>query len=183
MPHAGGRAAKGRERAMRRRSSASTRPSARSRERTASTRDSVAGMGKVLDFMRRLWEVDHRLQSLSKRMAHQLGVTGPQRFVLRAVGRFPGASAGTIARLLSVDPSTLTGVLQRLENKKLVVRFRDQKDGRRALFRLTPAGQRLDAVRAGTIEEAVRRTASRARASDLAATSRLLELLAQELGE
>src|SRR5262245_56469489 len=135
----------------------------------------------VLDFMRRLWAVDHGLQSLSKRMQTELGVTGPQRLVLRAIGRVPKSSAGHIARLLSLDPSTLTGILQRLEKKQLVVRMRDREDRRRALFQLTTAGQRLNATRAGTVEAAVGRTTKRAKKQELLGTSRVLELLAEEL--
>jgi hypothetical protein len=65
-------------------------------------------LGKVLDFMRLLWSVDHGLQSLSKRMDARLGVTGPQRLVIRIVGRFPGISPGEIADILKVHKSTLT---------------------------------------------------------------------------
>ena len=52
----------------------------------------------VLDFMRLLWGIEHRLQSASKRMEAALGITGPQRLVLRVVARFPGLSAGDLAR-------------------------------------------------------------------------------------
>ena len=63
--------------------------------------------------MRLLWAVDHGLQTRSKRMAVGLGITGPQRLVLRIVGRFPGISAGQLSRILHLDPSTLTGILRR----------------------------------------------------------------------
>ena len=65
--------------------------------------------------MRLLWAVDHGLQRRSKRMAATLGVTGPQRLVIRIVGRFPGISAGRLASILHLHPSTLTGILRRLE--------------------------------------------------------------------
>src|SRR5262245_44748475 len=146
-----------------------------------STKASGSNMGRTLDFMQRLWAVDHGLQSLSKRMQTELGVTGPQRLVLRAIGRLPRSSAGHIARLLSLDPSTLTGLLQRLEKKQLLVRLRDPKDRRRALFQLTAAGHRLNGTRAGTVEAAVGRATTRARRKELACTSRVLELLAEEL--
>jgi DNA-binding MarR family transcriptional regulator len=44
-------------------------------------------------------------------MIGEVGVTGPQRLVLRVVGLFPGMSAGELATVLRVHPSTLTGVL------------------------------------------------------------------------
>src|SRR5262249_10104350 len=37
----------------------------------------------VLDFMRLLWSIEHDLQRMSKRMKGELGITGPQRLVLR----------------------------------------------------------------------------------------------------
>src|SRR3954469_22948255 len=76
-------------------------------------------LGDVLEFMRVLWALDHALQSASKSMAARLGVTGPQRLVVRMVGRYPDISAGALARLLHVLPSTLTGVLQRLVARDL----------------------------------------------------------------
>ena len=42
-------------------------------------------LGRVLEFMRVLWAVDHALQSTSKWMEVRLGVTGPQRLVIRIV--------------------------------------------------------------------------------------------------
>ena len=72
-------------------------------------------LGAVLDFMRLLWAVDHALQSASKRMESAFGMTSPQRLVVRIVGRFPGIAAGRVAEILHVHPSTLTGVLKRLE--------------------------------------------------------------------
>src|ERR1700761_877276 len=82
-------------------------------------------LGEVLEFMRLLWAVDHALQSNSKRMETALGVTGPQRLVIRLVGQRPGISAGELAELLHVHPSTLTGILSRLEQRGAVVRKPD----------------------------------------------------------
>ncbi len=105
-----------------------------------------AGLGPVLEFMRLLWATDHGLQSASKAMATRLGVTGPQRLVIRILGRRAELSAGELSRILLVHPSTLTGVLQRLQGRGLVERRADPQDRRRALLRLTPAGRRVDAV-------------------------------------
>jgi DNA-binding MarR family transcriptional regulator len=90
-------------------------------------------------------------------MKTTLGVTGPQRLVIRIVTRFPGMPAGRIARILHVHPSTLTGVLKRLERQGLVRRRNDPRDGRRALFGVTEKGRRIDAATSGTVEAAVQR--------------------------
>src|SRR5512138_2780455 len=114
-------------------------------------------LGPVLEFMRALWALDHAFQSASKRMETRLGVTAPQRLVVRIVGRFPRISAGECAGILHVHPSTLTGVLKRLEARGMIVRSADPKDGRRALLALTARGRELDALRTETVESAVRR--------------------------
>ncbi len=114
-------------------------------------------LGPVLDFMRALWALDHALQSASKRMEARRGVTAPQRLVFRIVGRFPGLSAGEIAGILPLHPSTLTGVLRRLEQRGLLARKADPGDRRRALLQLTAQGRRLDRLRDGTVEASVRR--------------------------
>jgi DNA-binding MarR family transcriptional regulator len=116
----------------------------------------VRNLGPVLDFMRALWALDHAVQSASKRMEARLGVTSPQRLVVRIVGRFPGISAGEVAEILHVHPSTLTGVLKRLEARRVLSRRPDPRDGRRALLWLTARGREIDALRTGTVEAAVK---------------------------
>ena len=49
----------------------------------------VPKMGPVLEFMRVVWALDHALQKTSKRMETMLGITAPQRLVVRILGRFP----------------------------------------------------------------------------------------------
>jgi DNA-binding MarR family transcriptional regulator len=132
--------------------------------------------------MRLLWAVDHGLQSVSKRMESALGVTGPQRLVIRIVGRAPGISAGDLARTMHVHPSTLTGILRRLEDRRVLRRRNDPGDARRALFELTASGRSLDALRAGTVENAIRRTLAKASARQVSATRGLLAALSDELG-
>jgi DNA-binding MarR family transcriptional regulator len=138
-------------------------------------------LGQVLEFMQALWSVDHELQSSSKRMEASSGVTGPQRLVIRIVGRFPGISAGRVSEILHLHPSTLTGVLKRLEAHHLVERRADPADARRALLVLTPRGRAVDAVRGGTVEAGVRRALAKLPARSVAAAREVLEVLASEL--
>ena len=133
-----------------------TRPDAHALERTPTTT-----LGDVLDFMRLFWRLDHALQKTSKRMEGTLGVTAPQRLVIRIVGRFPGIPAGELAALLHVHPSTLTGILQRLERQKRVRRRVDPRDARRSLLSLTEDGRSFDNAAAGTVEDAVERALRR----------------------
>jgi DNA-binding MarR family transcriptional regulator len=138
-------------------------------------------LGPVLDFLRALWALDHALQSASKRMETTLGVTGPQRFVIRMIGRFPGISAGEVSELLHVHPSTLTGVLKRLEQRGLVVRRSDPGDARRALLDLTAKGRRVDANRSGTVEGAARKALEKLPPAAMRQTRVLAEAITAEL--
>ena len=137
-------------------------------------------LGAVLDFMRMLWAVDHALQSTSKRMEASFGLTGPQRLVVRIVGRFPGIAAGRVADILHVHPSTLTGILKRLEGRGVLQRKPDARDARRALFMLTSKGRKLDVVRTGTVEQAVRRVLTKD-PEKVAAAQEVLAALSEEL--
>jgi len=112
-------------------------------------------LGRVLEFMRLLWAVNHVLATTSKHMAARYGITGPQRLVVRLVGRFPWISAGTLARILHLHPSTLTAILIRLESKRILTRRPDPRDRRRVRVRLTPAGRRLAQPAFGAVERAV----------------------------
>ena len=132
--------------------------------------------------MRLIWAVDHALQRASKRMHATLGVTGPQRLVLRIVGRYPGLSAGRLAELLHVHPSTLTGILERLVLQGLLLRQIDPLDRRRALLTLTDAGRVFAVEAEGTVEAAVQRALARAPPSQVQAGRRLLSSLAEVLG-
>src|SRR3569832_2451331 len=98
-------------------------------------------MGEVLDFLRLIWSLDHALQTLSKTMLGTIGVTGPQRLLLRMAARFPGLTAGRIATAMRLDRSTISGILKRLEAGGFLQRRRDDNDGRRARGGRAPRGR------------------------------------------
>lgn len=150
---------------------------------TEPSRDRDLTLSGTLEFMRLLWAVDHALQSTSKRMEQRMGVTGPQRLVIRIVGQFPRASAGEIANILQIHPSTLTGILRRLETRGLIERRPDPTDGRRALFQLSKAGKDLDRVVDGTPEAAIAKALGALTGNDIDATRRSLATLTAALDQ
>lgn len=131
--------------------------------------------------MRVLWALAHNLESASKRMHQRLGVTGPQRLVVRWVGHQNTMTAGELARTLHVHPSSLTGTLRRLETAKLLRRKPDPLDRRRAVLSLTARGKLLNGQRTGSIESVVERALKRISDSDLRATERVLQAVVTEL--
>jgi MarR family transcriptional regulator, organic hydroperoxide resistance regulator len=140
-------------------------------------------LGPILDFLRLLWSIEHGLQRMSKRMEHQLGVTGPQRLVLRVVGRFPGLSAGELAHIVRLHPSTITGILQRLVARGLLARERDPGDSRRARLRLKPRAVAYTRTSSGTVEQAVTQALRRAGPSNVKAARKVLAEVAERLDE
>jgi MarR family transcriptional regulator, organic hydroperoxide resistance regulator len=140
-------------------------------------------LDSTLDFMRLLWSIEHGLQKQSKRMAAQLGLTGPQRLVLRIVTRFPGLSAGELARIVRLHPSTITGIIQRLVSRRLLRRERDPGDSRRTRLWPTAGARRYTARTAGTVEETVGRAIAAAGAGNVRGARFVLGEIARALNE
>jgi DNA-binding MarR family transcriptional regulator len=149
--------------------------------RSASARELLPELGEVLEFMRIIWQVDHALQRTSKRMDAALGVTGPQRLVIRIAGRVPGLSAGQLAKLLHLHPSTLTGIVQRLEQRGLIRRRVDPHDARRTLLSLTERGRAFDVDTAGTVEASIAEVLERTPAHKIRAAREVWAAVALQL--
>jgi DNA-binding MarR family transcriptional regulator len=142
---------------------------------------SERGLDPILDFMRLLWSIEHGLHSTSKRMGNTLGITGPQRLVLRIVTRFPGISAGELAHVVQLHPSTLTGVIQRLVAKRLLIRERDPHDTRFVRLRVAKGARRFTRSSGGTIESAVQSALRRVPPADIKRARKVLLTVAGAL--
>lgn len=75
----------------------------------------------------------------------ELGLTQRQIAVLEIVGAVPGVSQVDIAAQLSTDRATMMAIVDRLQDRELIVRRRSNEDRRRQELHLTPAG--ADAVK------------------------------------
>lgn len=71
------------------------------------------------------------------------GLTPPQFYVLATIGYAGGLPFGEIGAKMMVTVSNLTGIVDRLEEKKLVVRKRDDHDRRVVHVVLTDKGTKL----------------------------------------
>jgi DNA-binding MarR family transcriptional regulator len=138
-------------------------------------------LGQALDFLRVLWAINHGLATTSRYMNSKHGVTGRQRLIIQIVNEFPGISAGNLAKVLHLDPSTLTGVLQQMSARGLLLLQPDARDRRRLRIQLTARGRRLSHLAIGTIEAAVSKTLSSVSPAKLKATREVLTLLADNL--
>jgi MarR family transcriptional regulator, organic hydroperoxide resistance regulator len=135
----------------------------------------------ALDFLRRIWRLNHAIERRSSHMQATLGVTAQQRMVIRCIGWQPGITAGALAELLSLDKGTLSAALRRLEERKLVKRVRHADDSRRVTLTLTARGRRLDVPAAESVEAVVEEFLAGAGRADVARGARVLDRLASLL--
>jgi DNA-binding MarR family transcriptional regulator len=78
-----------------------------------------------------------------KPMLDAMGITYPQYLVLNVLGEDDGATIGAIAARLSLESSTVTPAVKRMEQAGLVSRQRSAVDERQVQVRLTEAGRAL----------------------------------------
>jgi trehalose 6-phosphate phosphatase len=140
-------------------------------------------LGAELAFMKDLWAVEQALEQRSRRMQRRQGVTMPQRLVIRVVGRLGPVAPARLARILHLHPSSVTRLTRRLEARGLLERRADPTDRRRLALVVTLAGRRVERLREGTAEQAVRQALAAARPAEVAAARRLLARLAERLGQ
>lgn len=139
-------------------------------------------MDPALQFLQTVWQLEHALERASKRMEDTMGISGPQRFALRMIGARPGITAGELAGVLHLHPSTVTGIVQRLESRKLVKRSANELDGRVAHLHLTPGGSKVNKPAGkGTIERAARTALTRCPMAQQKATTAMMAEFAAEL--
>jgi DNA-binding MarR family transcriptional regulator len=136
--------------------------------------DEDENLGPTLEFMRTVWSLNHALEVTSKRMEAKFGITAQQRMVVRIVGKYPGATAGRIAELLRVHRATVSVALNRLEQRGIIKRSRDEADFRRVTVTLTKRGKALDIRSSGTVESAVEHLLEEVSGRDLAALRRTM---------
>lgn len=80
-----------------------------------------------------------------KPVLDELGLTYPQYLVLLVLWDEDGRTVGQIAERLSLESSTVTPLVKRLETAGLVARKRDEVDERRVFVHLTGKGRGIEA--------------------------------------
>jgi DNA-binding MarR family transcriptional regulator len=79
----------------------------------------------------------------SRALLKRIGLTSPQLIVLREIEKRTETSAGELAKAVSLGQATLTGILERLENRNLIARRRSDRDRRKVWLQATPTGREL----------------------------------------
>lgn len=77
----------------------------------------------------------------SKQLNKSSGLTGPQLLIMQEIARVKGVTASQVAKQITLSAATVTNILDRLENKKLITRVRSSEDKRRVSLFLSDTGR------------------------------------------
>ena len=96
-----------------------------------------------LRILRSLRRITRSIALHSRRLSAESSITSPQLVCLRTVIEKGPLTATAISREIHVSPSTIVGVLDRLEDKGLVLRERSKEDRRIVFVSATESGREL----------------------------------------
>ncbi len=90
---------------------------------------------------------------VTKEVARHYGLTGPQVTALKLLRAVDGISPSKLSAQMSAKNSTVTGIVDRMEQRDLVQRIRSQRDRRVILLHLTDSGRELaDSIPVSSME-------------------------------
>jgi len=98
---------------------------------------------RYLKSIRLLSECMQGFERLSGEHVRQCGLTHAQFDIIATLGNTPGMNYKELGERTLITKGTLTGVIERLEQKGLVERERNACDKRSFFVRLTPQGEQL----------------------------------------
>ena len=102
-------------------------------------------MTEAAPYCRCLFYSANALARITTRLAEEafsaVGLAPSYAFVLMTVNRIPGIQSGELARIMMLTPSTVTRLVEKLEERKLV---RRHTEGRTTLVYPTPDSVALD---------------------------------------
>lgn len=94
----------------------------------------------ILDGIRRLVQ---SIRLASRDSEKKVGLSAAQLFVLHKLGEEDGLSINTLAERTLTHQSSVSVVVQKLEEKKLIIRSRSESDGRQTEISLSAKGRKL----------------------------------------
>ena len=94
----------------------------------------------IMDNIRRVFQI---LNEQSQRVKQETGLTGPQLWAIRVIHEHGPINISDIARRVYLHPTTVLGIVDRLEARGLVSRNRSKDDRRVIWVELTQDGKDL----------------------------------------
>ena len=90
-----------------------------------------------------LRRISQAIDTYSRYLWLEHGLTAPQLGALRELKRHKDVTPGRLADLLHVTPQTMAGIVNRLLQRGLITRQRDERDRRSYMIHITDEGLRL----------------------------------------
>jgi DNA-binding MarR family transcriptional regulator len=114
----------------------------------------------------------------SRRLLRQHQITGPQLICLLTIDEYEPVTANAIAGHIHLSPSTVIGILDRLETKGLIRRERDRKDRRLVHITLTEQGKSLACNAPSPLQDALVAAMDKLSETELTVITESLERIA-----
>jgi len=92
----------------------------------------------IIDNIRRVFQV---VNEHSKQAEKDTGITGPQIWAIKTIAEFAPIKGAELARRMYLHPTTIVGILDRLDVRGLVARTRSKMDRRIVEVDLTTQGR------------------------------------------
>jgi len=103
----------------------------------------VSKAEEIAETVQCLRRIVKAIEDYSHEVSSKFGITGPQLWALKTISQSSRLTLGDLSKKMYLHPSTISGVVDRLEGRDLVRRNRDTTDRRVVTVELTPAGQEL----------------------------------------
>jgi DNA-binding MarR family transcriptional regulator len=97
-------------------------------------------ISNIIDNLRRVFQI---LNEQSKKVKRETGLTGPQLWAIKTINENSPVKVSDLANKLYLHPTTVIGIIDRLEKQNLVKRRRSKKDRRVVWIELTNKGNNL----------------------------------------
>lgn len=79
----------------------------------------------------------------SKKLVKKYGLTGPQLILIQVIANKGEIVLGTLAKEVSLSQATVTNIVERLEQRGILVRRKNETDKRRVVVRATEKAQEI----------------------------------------
>lgn len=103
-------------------------------------RDNSVAPGNAQSVMKSIRRIAHAIDTRSKRIGRETGLTIPQIVVLQAVHDQGALTTAAISKQADLSPATTVSILDKLEAKGLIERKRSSTDRRKVQAVLTDTG-------------------------------------------
>lgn len=102
--------------------------------------NNIHAISDIIDNVRRIFQILHEQ---SKQVEKNTGLTSPQLWAIKIINENKSLNLSELAHRIYLHPTTVVGIIDRLEKHDLVKRTRSQNDRRMISIELTAKGEAL----------------------------------------